>query len=242
MGVLQSAQRGVWRLMSSQRSRDNAEWISALTSTGQAQEAALADLREILVSGLRRGLAAWLEPHSPQLVSLAEETTQEALVRILAKLDTFEGRSRFTTWAYKVAIRIALTELRRKQWQDVSLDGMLEPGREEGREASVLDPQAGPEVTVEQRDMLALVGRILQEELTERQLAMMQAVALRGVPMEALAQKLGIERNALYKMMHDARLKLKRRLAREGLELGDVMATFEGSNTSGDRVVKGERT
>ena len=106
----------------------------------------------------------------------------------------------------------------------------------------MLDPQAGPEATVEQRDMLALVGRILQEELTERQLAMMQAVALRGVPMEALAQKLGIERNALYKMMHDARLKLKRRLAREGLELGDVTATFEGSNTSGGRVVKGERT
>ena len=226
--------------MGSQRSRDNAEWISALTSTGQAQEAALADLREILVSGLRRGLAAWLEPYSPQLVSLAEEASQEALVRILAKLDTFEGRSRFTTWAYKVAIRIALTELRRKQWQDVSLDEMLEARADQGQEASVLDPQAGPETTVEQRDMLALIGRILQEELTERQLAMMQAVALRGVPMEALAQKLGVERNALYKMMHDARLKLKRRLAREGLELGDVMATFESSNTSGGRVVKGE--
>jgi len=238
--VLESAQRGEWRLMSSQRSRDNAEWMSALTSTGQAQEAALADLREILVSGLRRGLATWIDSHSPQLVSLAEEASQEALVRILAKLDTFEGRSRFTTWAYKVAIRIALTELRRKQWQDVSLDGMLEWRTEEGREAIVLDPQAGPEATVEQQDMLAQIGRILQEELTERQLAMMQAVALRGVPMEALAQKMGVERNAMYKMMHDARLKLKRRLAREGLELGDVMATFEGSNTSGGRVVKGE--
>lgn len=228
--------------MSSHGSRDNAEWISALTSTGEAREEALADLRDILVSGLRRGLGAWLEPYSPQLTSLAEEASQEALVRILAKLDTFEGRSRFTTWAYKVAIRIALTELRRKQWQDVSLDEMLEAKADQGREASVLDPQAGPETTVEQRDMLALVGRILQEELTERQLAMMQAVALRGVPMEALAQKLGVERNALYKMMHDARLKLKRRLAREGLELADIMATFEGSNTSGPRVVKGEGT
>ena len=87
--------------------------------------------------------------------------------------------------------------------------------------------------------MLAHIGRILQEELSPRQLAMMQAVALKGVPMEALGQKLGVERNALYKMMHDARLKLKRRLAREGLELSDVMATFEGSNTSEARVVKG---
>lgn len=222
------------------RSRDNAEWLSALTSGGEAQEAALADLREILVSGLRRGLMAWLDPHWPQLGALVEEASQEALVRILARLDTFEGRSRFTTWAYKVAIRIALTELRRKQWQEVSLDQMLDPSTPEGHEASVMDPQAGPESTVEQRDMLAQIGRILQEDLTARQLAMMQAVALRGVPMEALAQKMGVERNALYKMMHDARLKLKRRLAREGLDLADVMATFEGSNTAGGRVVRGE--
>lgn len=221
------------------KSRDNAEWLTALTTAGEAQEVALADLREILVSGLQRGLATWLDPHSPKLESLAEEASQEALVRILARLDTFEGRSRFTTWAYKVAIRIALTDLRRKQWQEVSLDQMLESPMDDGREASVIDPRRGPEATVEQQDMLARIGRILQEELTERQFAMMEAVALRGVPMEALAQKLGVERNALYKMMHDARLKLKRRLAREGLELADVMATFEGSNTSGGRVVRG---
>ncbi|MGH2606392.1 MAG: RNA polymerase sigma factor, partial [Anaerolineales bacterium] len=185
-------------------------------------------------------LTAWLDSRSPHLDSLADEAAQEALVRILARLDTFEGRSRFTTWAYKVAIRIALTELRRKQWENVSLDQMLESSMDEGREATVIDPQDGPEATVEQRDLLAQIGRILQEELTARQLAMMQAVALRGVPMEALAQKMGVERNALYKMMHDARLKLKRRLAREGLELADVMATFEGSNTAGGRVVRGE--
>ncbi len=226
----------------SSRSRDNAEWISALSSSGEARETALADLREILVSGLRRGLSAWLDPFSPQLEALAAETSQEALLRILQRLDTFEGRSRFTTWAYKVAIRIALTELRRKQWQDVSLDQMLESGAEEGREASVADPQAGPEASVEQRDMLVQIGRILREELTERQFAVMRAVAMRGIPMEALAQKMGIERNALYKVMHDARRKLKRRLAREGLELADIMATFEGSNAAGGRVVRGEST
>jgi len=220
--------------------RDNAEWITALTTGGEARESALADLRQILVAGLRRGLEAWLDPHSDQLAALAEEASQEALVRILDRLDTFEGRSRFTTWAYKVAIRIALTDLRRKQWQDVSLDQMLAPGADEDREVAVIDPGLGPEASVEQRDMLRRIGRILREELTERQLAVMEAVALRGVPMEALAQKMGVERNALYKMMHDSRLKLKRRLAREGLDLADVMATFEGSNTPGGRVVRGE--
>ena len=226
--------------MAASRSRDNTEWLVALAGAGEARESALADLRQILVAGLRRGLGAWLDPHSDQLAALAEEASQEALVRILDRLDTFEGRSRFTTWAYKVAIRIALTELRRKQWKDVSLDQMLASGTDEDREMAVIDPGLGPEASVEQQDMLRRIGEILREELTERQLAVMEAVALRGVPMEALAQKMGVERNALYKTMHDARLKLKRRLAREGLDLADVMATFEGSNTPGGRVVRGE--
>lgn len=226
--------------MAPSRSRDNAEWIAELGSSGEAQEASLADLRATLVSGLQRGLTAWLEAGSPQLEALAEEASQEALVRILDRLETFEGRSRFTTWAYKVAIRIALTDLRRKQWQDVSLDQMLEGPAGDERETAVIDPHGGPEATVEQQDILERIGRILREELTERQFAMMEAVALRGVPMEALAQKMGVERNALYKMMHDARLKLKRRLAREGLELSEVMATFEGSNSWAGRVVRGE--
>ena len=226
--------------MAPSTSRDNTQWLVALAGAGEARESALADLRQILVAGLRRGLGAWLDPHSDQLAALAEEASQEALVRILDRLDTFEGRSRFTTWAYKVAIRIALTELRRKQWKDVSLDQMLASGTDEDREMAVIDPGLGPEASVEQQDMLRRIGGILRDELTERQLAVMEAVALREVPMEALAQKMGVERNALYKMMHDARLKLKRRLAREGLDLADVMATFEGSNTPGSRVVRGE--
>jgi len=222
------------------RVRENREWLEALAAGGDEREAALADLREVLVSGLRRGLTAWLEADSPQLRALAEDVTQEALVRILDRLDTFEGRSRFTTWAYKVAIRIALSELRRKQWHDVSLDQMLAPEADEALGMTVVDPLAGPEAFAEQRDTLARIGRILQEELTPRQMAMMEAVALRGIPMEALAQKLGVERNALYKMMHDARLKLKRRMAREGLDLGELIAAFEGGNTSGLQIVKGQ--
>lgn len=227
--------------MTSLKSRDNAEWLAALKVRGEAQETALADLRAILVSGLSRGLAAWLDPRSEQLQALAEEASQEALVRILERLHTFEGRSQFTTWAYKVAIRIALTKLRRKQWQDVSLEQMLGSETDAAHEVSIIDAQAGPEHLVEQQDMLLQIGRILREELTGRQLAVMQAVAWRGVPMEALAQKMGVERNALYKMMHDARLKLKRRLARDGLELADVMATFETGKLGAARIVKGER-
>jgi RNA polymerase sigma-70 factor (ECF subfamily) len=207
--------------------RDNAEWISALQQPGEARELALGELREILVRGLRHALRSWLEPDSPALEGLVQETAQEAVLRILDRLDTFEGRSRFTTWAHKVAVRIALSELRRKQWQDVSLDQMLESEEGEPPRMWLADTAPGPELAAEQTDMLALLGRIMREELTPHQMRVMQAVALRGVPLEALAQKMGMERNALYKLMHDARLKLKRRMAREGLSPEELMQVFE---------------
>lgn len=207
--------------------RENSEWISALRQQGEARERAVADLREILVRGLRHGLRAWLDPDKASLESLAQESAQEAVLRILSHLDTFEGRSRFTTWAHKVAIRIALTELRRKEWKNVSLDQMLESQEGEPRQLWLADSAPGPELTVEQNDLLARLSQIMQEELTPRQMTLMQAVALRGVPLEALAQKMGVERNALYKLMHDARVKLKRRLAREGLSPADLLQTFE---------------
>lgn len=207
--------------------RDNEAWLADLRTPGEARERALAELREILVRGLRFGLREWLEADSPALEALVQETAQEASLRILDRLDTFEGRSRFTTWAHKIAIRIALSELRRKQWKDQSLDQMLEPPEGEPQQLWLADPAPGPEQSAEQNDVLDRLGRIMREELTSRQLQVMQAVALRGVPMEALAQKMGVQRNALYKMMHDARLKLKRRLAREGLSPSDLMQPFE---------------
>ena len=212
--------------------------MADLTSQGQAREQALADLRQRLLAGLRRGLTQWLEPFSDELEALAEEATQEALLRILDRLDTFEGRSQFTTWAYKVAIHLALSDLRRKQWQDVSLEAMLEPEPGQAPSLSISDDQPGPEAVVERRDLMAHVGEIVRDELTDEQLAMMEAITIRGVPMEALAQKLGIKRNALYKRMHDARLRLKRRLMLEGLDPDDVLAAFEESNNEPGHIVK----
>lgn len=218
-------------------SRSNSEWLAALRSSGQSQTAALADLREILVDGLRRGLSKWLEPYSPELEALAEDTAQDALVRILDRLDSFEGRSQFTTWAHKVAINLALSELRRKQWQDVSLDEMLEPESEDDRRRSIKDEVASPEQSVEQRELLDRLAEILSDELTERQLSLMKAVVLRDVPMEAIAQKMEVNRNALYKMMYDARVKLKRRLAFEGIELEELLDSFEDGKTSQGQIV-----
>ncbi|MCL4825239.1 MAG: hypothetical protein KJZ57_13575, partial [Anaerolineales bacterium] len=89
-----------------------------------------------------------------------EEVTQEALLRILDRLHTFEGRSQFTTWAHKIAIRIALSELRRKRWRDSSLDELVDNEEATAPESLLADPGAGPETFVERADMMTRVRRI----------------------------------------------------------------------------------
>jgi len=206
--------------------RTNAEWLADLRAFGPEREAALADLRAAILSGLPYALAKWLSPSDPQFDALAEDVVQDTLVRVLDRLDTFEGRSRFTTWVHKIAVRVALTELRRRRWKDVSLDALLEdqPGGSTSR--LMADPVEDPERSAEQSDMLAQVRRLIENELTDKQRRAMMAIA-NGMPLEEVARRMKMERNALYKLMHDARVRLKRRLLREGLTPSDVLSVFE---------------
>jgi RNA polymerase sigma-70 factor (ECF subfamily) len=121
---------------------------------------------------------------------------------------------------------VALNELRHRRWKNVSMDG-LEGGDE--NETSLFEfpsTEVSPEAAVERGDMLAILQRILAEELTEKQRAAMNALMLQGAPLEEVAQRMGTNRNALYKLMHDARLRLKKRLAREGLSIEELLDMF----------------
>jgi RNA polymerase sigma-70 factor (ECF subfamily) len=207
--------------------RTNAQWLSDLRSTGRSQQAALQDLRAAVVSALPYALAGWLSPSEEGFDSLIEETAQETLLRVLDKLDTFEGRSNFTTWVYKIAVRIALSELRRKRWRDVSLEGLLEDEERPAPPGLMAGAAINPEQAAEQADMLRRVRRIIEEELTQKQRHVLVAARVQGIPVDEVARNMGVKRNALYKLMHDARLKLKRRLAREGLSPDDILAAFE---------------
>src|SRR6266508_5286482 len=104
--------------------RDNQVWLSDLRAGGEQREAALADLRALLLRALPQGIARWLSPENPEFEPFIEDTAQETLLRVLNGLDTFEGRSQFTTWVYKISVRVALNELRRRKWRDVSLEGL----------------------------------------------------------------------------------------------------------------------
>ncbi len=190
-------------------SRTNEAWLSDLRNDGLAREAALEDLRVIIQKGLPYALSRWLSPDQPQFSSLVEEVTQETLLRVLDQLDTFEGRSQFTTW------------------RDASLDELTENEDVPPPPGLLADPQAGPETSAERADMLVRVRRIIDEELTERQRQALILLGVQDMPMEDAARKLKTNRNALYKLLHDARLRLRRRLSMEDISPNEVLTLFE---------------
>ena len=207
--------------------RSNESWLADLHAEGAVREAALEELRSVVQKGLPYALSRWLSPEDPLFAPLVEEVTQETLLRVLDQLDSFEGRSMFTTWVHKIAIRIALTELRRKRWQDSSLDELVDNEENPAPESLMVDPHPGPEIRAERADMLAHIRRILEEELTEKQRQALILLGVQNMPMEEAARRMKTNRNALYKLLHDARLRLKKRLAQEDLNAQEVLAAFE---------------
>ena len=207
--------------------RTNEEWIADLQAEGPAREAALEDLRAVVINGLPYALSRWVSSSDPQFNFLVEEVAQETLIRTLSRLHTFEGRSQFTTWVHKIAIRIALSELRRKRWRDSSLDELVDNEESPASESLLEDSSVGPERSVERADMMSRVRRVIAEELTDRQREALVMLGIQDIPMDEAARRLKTNRNALYKLLHDARLRLKRRLTLEGLNAQEVLAAFE---------------
>jgi RNA polymerase sigma-70 factor (ECF subfamily) len=202
--------------------RTNDEWLADLRGPGRDQ--ALDDLRAILVRGLRYAMADRPSVTEPDL----EDFVQDALVKILDALDSFRGESRFTTWAQKIAVRVAFTELRRQRWADVSLQDLLSRYEDEDLTPTVLtDPAASPEQRTTQQMLLEMVQRLIAEELTERQRQAITAAMIGGMPLDEVARHMGTNRNALYKLIHDARQRLKARMIEEGLSVENVLAAFE---------------
>ena len=206
--------------------RDNQAWLRDLHASGTPRDAALVDLRALLLRALPQGIARWLSPENPEFESFIEDTAQETLVRVLDRLDTFEGRSQFTTWVYKISVRVALNELRRRRWRDVSLEGLMEDEADDSASHQFASSDPSPEAVVERVDILQRVQEIMAQELTIRQRAAMHAINMQGVPMEVVARRMGTNRNALYKLLHDARLRLKHRLEREGLPPKELLEMF----------------
>jgi RNA polymerase sigma-70 factor (ECF subfamily) len=201
------------------RERTNEQWLAELQGSNPSD--ALADLREVLVRGLRAALGG----HAGDVDANVEDFAQEALIKIMANLTSFRGESRFTTWANKVAMNVALTELKRRRWRDVSLQDLF--ARRGAADRGPEDPHLTPEQLAYQNMVLAKLRRTIDEELTDRQREAVVAVILEGMPIAEVARRMGTNQNALYKLLYDARKKLKLRMEAAGLSPQDVLAAFE---------------
>lgn len=195
--------------------RTNEDWLRSLGGT--ADEAAVAELREILRRGLLRALAGGVAAD----IGFIEDATQEAVLKVLGGLATFRGESRFTTWAITIAVRVAFTELRRARWRDVSLDRLVEDAP-----ARLPAASAGDASSRDAREaVLAEMRRVLETGLTGRQRRALVA-ELRGMPQAEIAAQMGLTRNALYKLTYDARQNMKRGLEAAGFDGDEVREAF----------------
>jgi RNA polymerase sigma-70 factor, ECF subfamily len=193
---------------------ESAEWLRALADTGRRQEEALARLYALLVR-IARGEVQRRGPQlritGPELEDLARQAAADAMLAITANVGQFRGESRFTTWAYKFVILEVSSKVERHFWR---------------RRAVVLDADGwdrlpdrfgfDPAEQAEWRDLLAALQRAVDTELTPRQRQVFVAIVLNHVPLDALVIELGSTRNAIYKMMFDARRKLWAALAANG--------------------------
>jgi RNA polymerase sigma-70 factor (ECF subfamily) len=190
-------------------------WLAALRSDGPVHDDAVARLHDLLLRASRHELgrrrAALSFVRGEELEDIATQAADDALMAVLRKLDDFRGASRFTTWAYKFALLEAGVRLRRRAWQDREV--VLEPETWPTFSSGAASPQA----ELEQSELLDALKRAVTGALTPHQRDVFSALALNGVPIDVLAERLDTTRGALYKTLHDARRKLRAELEREGM-------------------------
>lgn len=190
-----------------------------LRAAGPARDAALIELHALLMRGahheLRRRRDLLAHVPAGELDDLATQAADDAMAAILAKLHTFRGQSRFTTWAYKFVLLEAGVKARRRAWQgrEVVLD--------DDSWQRLADATPGTARSAENAELLRAIAAAIATGLTPHQREVLTALALDGVPIDVLAERLGSTRGALYKTLHDARRKLRAALADAGHDLGD---------------------
>jgi RNA polymerase sigma-70 factor, ECF subfamily len=194
--------------------RENEEWKRRLAPRGRGREQASTELRQMLLRGARseanRRRGSLPDPVLAEVDDLCEQAADDALAGVLSKLDDFRGDSRFTTWAYKFAIFEISTRLRRHAWRGrrVELDEAAWD-----RLGSRTDEVAA---AADRRSVLRLIKEGAEQSLTERQRLVFDAAVLQEVPIDVLAERLGTTRGAVYKVLHDARSKLRRHVEASG--------------------------
>ena len=201
------------------RETDSQALLAALGQAGPAREAAIGELHALLLRGAHHELGRRRDLLAPisrdEVRDLATQAADDALAAILSKLDTFRGESRFTTWAYKFVLLEAGVKARRRAWQG------REVALEDDSWRRFADPAPSAQQSIEEAELLRAIARAIDAVLTPHQREVFTALALNGVPIDVLAERLSTTRGALYKTLHDARRKLRLALSDAGYPLHD---------------------
>lgn len=211
--------------------RSNPEWLNALTGQGSVQAEAIEDLRQVLLRAALFTLVSHLDDlqglDERERVALAEDCAQEALLAVLNHLHEFRGDSKFTTWAYKFGINIALTRARRERWKQVSLDALSEDEDVFEWFQASQDLQAGDaELPLVKTEVKTAIAETIRHSLTGKQRQVLKWIVFDGVPMDVVVERLETNRNAVYKLLHDARVKIKQQLSLRGYEFEEMAEFF----------------
>jgi RNA polymerase sigma-70 factor (ECF subfamily) len=196
---------------------ESRRWLEDLRAEGHARDEAVARLHALLLRAARfevsRRRAGLRHLRGGDHDDLAQQSADDALVAVLRKLDDFRGESRFETWVYKFALYEAAVKLRRRAWQDRELP--LEPETW----SLIAAGGASPAEHAAESELLAALQEAIADGLCAHQRDVLVAITLNGVPIDVLAERLNTTRGALYKTLHDARRKLRRRLAEGGFDI-----------------------
>jgi RNA polymerase sigma-70 factor, ECF subfamily len=214
------------------KARTNEEWLDELRASGAVQEAAIVDLRNLLLRAVlfffSRNLGDFGGLARDEILQKAEDGAQEALVAVMNHLSDFRGDSKFTTWAYKFAVNHALMAARRERWKDVSFDQLSYSDDDTLSEWMRWDKSAGlaPDQSAMQGEVGEIIREVIEHDLTDKQRTVLIMMVFHEVPMDEVVRRLNTNRNAIYKTLHDARRKLKSGLQARGFEVGETIALF----------------
>jgi RNA polymerase sigma-70 factor, ECF subfamily len=214
------------------RTRSDQEWLKELTALGPIQESAIADLRELLLRAalyfFSRNLGDFRGPSRDDLLQRAEDCAQDALLAVLNHLSDFRGDSKFSTWAYKFAINTAMVASRRERWKGISLDELA--SADEGslleKMLQEISGEMTPETSAMQAEVQRVIGEVIRRDLTDRQREVLVLMIFQEVPLDEVARHMRTNRNAVYKLLHDARRKLKRGLEQHGFQVSETLSLF----------------